>query len=122
MIARDQVKIYCAKVEEVHSADDYILLVNLGVDGLFKRVRVRLMGVDAPNAYKTSVDSEASVLREECRRLLSGRCSIEVVSEGKGGWIVKMFTHEPDTTRLCLNDILRARGYTYNSARKESGV
>jgi hypothetical protein len=111
----DTVKTYCAKVEEVHSADDYILLVNLGVDGLFKRVRVRLAGVDTPNAYKASADTEAGKVRDECKKILSNRCRIEVVSEGKGGWIVRMYTHETDTEVICINDLLCSRGYVYKA-------
>lgn len=122
MIARDQVRTYCAKVEEVHSADDYILMINLGVDGLFKRVRARLFGVDTPNAYRTTPGSEASALRDECKQLLGGRCVVEVISEGKGGWIVKMFTHEPDTTQICINEILRERGYVYTPIRREAAL
>lgn len=122
MILGDQVKTYCAKVEEVHSADDYILLVNLGVDGLFKRVRARLFGVDTPNAYRTAIGSEANLLRDECKRLLSGRCVVELVSEGKGGWIVKMFTHEQDTAQICLNEVLRERGYVYTPTKREAAL
>ena len=115
----NSVRFYSAKVEEVHSADDYIILANLGVDGLFKRVRARLFGVDTPNAYKLPADSTAGKLRDECRELLNGKCRVEVLAEGKGGWIVKMFTHEPDGDVLCINDILKARGYVYAN-RKET--
>lgn len=112
------VKTFCAKVEEVHSADDYILLVNLGVDGLFKRVRARLFGVDTPNAYKAAPDTEAGALRDECKVTLAGRCLIELISEGKGGWIVRMYTQESDTERVCINEVLRERGYVYTPTRR----
>jgi hypothetical protein len=109
----DKVKTYSAKVEEVHSADDYILLVNLGVDGLFKRVRARLAGVDAPNAYKAVADTEAGIVRDECKKILGGRCFVEVLSEGKGGWAVRMYTNEQGVTPVCINDVLISRGYIY---------
>lgn len=114
----DRVMTYGAKVEEVHSGDDYLLLVNLQVDGLYKLVRVRLFGVDTPNAYRASADTEAGKLRDEIRKILNGKCIIDLVTEGKGGWIVKMYTHEPDGARVCLNDMLRERGYVFTPSYK----
>lgn len=107
-------RIFSVKVEEVHSGDDFIFLIDLGVDGLFKKTRCRLHGVDAPNAYKAKADTEAGVVRDEVRKLVaSGRCSIELVSEGKGGWIVRLFVADIDGSVVCINDILRDRGYIY---------
>lgn len=108
-------RIYEARVEEVHSGDDFILLVNLGVDGLFKRTRVRLHGVDAPNAYKAGPDTEARKVRDEVRRTvgIGAKCLIELVTEGKGGWIVNMTVFDAGNHPVCLNTSLRERGYVY---------
>jgi len=111
---------YEAKIEEVHSGDDFILLVNLGIDGLFKRVRARLLGVDAPNAYKAGADTEAGRIREEIRRMLGGRCHIEIISEGKGGWIVRMHATTEGGERICVNDLLKDRGYVYTPVKQEA--
>lgn len=110
-------KIYEARVEEVHSGDDFILMVNLGVDGLFKKVRARLYGVDAPNAFKSSPTTEAGVVRDEVRKLVVGKCRIELVAEGKGGWIVRLFIQQ-GADMVCLNDILRSRGYVYTPPKQ----
>lgn len=108
-----------AKVEEVHSGDDFILLIDLGVDGLFKRTRCRLHGVDAPNAYKAKVDTEAGRVRDEVKRLVaSGRCLVELVSEGKGGWIVHMHVIDSNGELLDLNGTLRDRGYVYSPSQE----
>lgn len=107
-------RVFAVKVEEVHSGDDFVFLVDLGVDGLFKKTRCRLHGVDAPNAYKAKADTEAGVVRDEVRKVVaSGRCSVELVSEGKGGWIVKLYVADIDGETVCVNDMLRERGYIY---------
>jgi len=110
-------RLYEAKVEDVHSGDDFIVMVNLGVDGLFKRTRVRLHGVDAPNAYKAMSTTEAGKVRDEVKRLVRERCLIEVVSEGKGGWIVDMTIFDENSQPVHLNTLMRNRGYVYGSAK-----
>lgn len=110
-------RIYEAKVEEVHSGDDFIVMVNLGIGGLFLKTRVRLHGVDAPNAYKSRSDTEAGRVRDEAKQLVNGRCLIEVVSEGKGGWIVNMTIFDESNQPICLNTLMRDRGYVYPSAK-----
>lgn len=110
-------RIYEARPEEVHSADDFILLVNLGIDGLYKKTRVRLHGVDAPNAYKARADTEAGRVRDEVKELLSGKCLVEVISEGKGGWIAVVTIFNDLGQAQCLNTMLRERGYIYNATK-----
>lgn len=110
-------KIYEATVEEVHSGDDFIVMVNLGIDGLYKRTRVRLYGVDAPNAYKAKADSDAGRVRDEVKQLVGGKCLVEVVSEGKGGWIISMTVFGQDNQPMCLNTLLRERGYVYPTTK-----
>lgn len=105
---------YYVAVEEVHSGDDLIAMVELGVDKLFKRVRLRLQGVDTPNAFRAKTDTEAGLLRDEVRSMTTGKCRIEVVSEGKGGWLVVLFAEDPKTrTEVNVNDVLKARGFVY---------
>lgn len=109
-------RVFEARVEEVHSGDDFILLVNLGVDGLFKKTRARLHGVDAPNAYRASPASEAGKVRDEIRKRVGSRCLVELITEGKGGWIVNMTVFDNDNQPICLNKVLQERGYVYASA------
>ena len=108
-------KIYAVKVEEVHSGDDFMLLVDLGIDGLFKRTRCRLHGVDAPNAYKAKAETEAGNVRDEVKRLVAtGRCHVEVVAEGKGGWIVCLLVTDGTGNTTSINNLLRDMGYIYH--------
>lgn len=105
---------YSVKVEEVHSGDDLLLLVDLGVDGLYKKVRARLQGVDTPDGYKAGPDTEAGRIRDEVRRLTYTECMIALQSSGRGGWHVVLFFKDRETRAfLNLNDLLKARGYVY---------
>jgi endonuclease YncB( thermonuclease family) len=111
-----QESIYSARVEEVHSGDDLVLLVDLGVDGLFKRVRARLKGVDAPSAFKADHDSEACKVRDAVRAVTKNvQCSILLHSYGKGGWVVTLFAHTSHGSgnRLNVNRALIEQGYVY---------
>lgn len=114
-------RFYDAQVEEVHSGDDLVLMVNLGVDGLFKRVRARLHGVDTPNAFRAKTNTEAGEVRDEVRRLTLGACRIEIVVQGKGGWLVVLHA-EVNGGFVSVNDILKSRGYIYRGKdnQKES--
>jgi hypothetical protein len=112
-------RVYDARVEEVHSGDDFILLVELGVDNLFKKIRARLHGVDAPNAYRAGPDTEAGVVRDEVRAMCAqGKCRISVVSEGKGGWVVRLYVQSGEQD-ICVNDVLRDKGYIFASQKQE---
>ncbi len=111
---------YAVSVEEVHSGDDFILLVNLGIDGLYKKTRARLYGVDAPNAYKAKSDSEAGAIRDEVKRLvLNTQCSIDLVSEGKGGWIVTLYVVDPRKPEVNVNEYLKNKGFVFSTSPTE---
>jgi hypothetical protein len=109
-------------VEEVHSGDDLVVLVDLGVDGLFKRVRVRLFGVDTPNAYREKSDTEAGGVRDEVRRLTSsGACTVHVVSQARGGWVVILMVDSETGPPININEALIGRGYIYRGKVNHKG-
>ena len=104
---------YRVDVVEVHSGDDLVLMVDLGIDGLYKKVRARLQGVDTPDAYKTAANTEAGQVRKYVQKLtIRKRCFVHVHNMGVGGWKVDLFLGANDSTD-CLNDILKAKGYIY---------
>lgn len=108
-------RFFCT-IEEVHSGDDLILLVNLDIDGFYKRTRARLQGVDTPDAYKEKADTKAGSVRDQVRRLTSSRtCVIEVHAEGKGGWIVTLHVKDGNEW-INLNERLIEMGYVYRKA------
>lgn len=113
---------YEVAVEEVHSGDDLVLLVNLGVDGLYKRVRARLRGVDTPSAFKAAKGTEAGSIRDTLRSLVGkGKCSIQLHSQGKGGWLVTLLVSNKDGSGVMnVNELMIAKGYVYNGKSQEA--
>lgn len=109
---------YEVEVEEVHSGDDLVLLVNLGVDGLYKRVRARLKGVDTPSAFRVPKDTEAGEVRDCIRNLvLKNKCVIDLHSHGKGGWMVTLHVVKDDGP-LNVNSLLMDKGYVYQGKQE----
>lgn len=110
----DSSKFYDARVEEVHSGDDLVLLADLGIDGLYKRVRGRLFGVDTPNAHRASSDTEAYRVRDEVRQLTASCvCKIQLIAQGRGGWVIVLHVVRPDGTSVNVNEMLIGRGYIF---------
>lgn len=106
--------VYAVKVEEVHSGDDLILMVDLGIDNLFKRVRARLAGVDCPDAYRAAPDTDAGKVRDSVRDLTRGECRAQVHQQGgRGGWLVTLFYRATDSAFKNLNDQLISEGHVY---------
>ena len=110
---------YNARVWEVISGDDLILLVDLGVDDLHKRVRARLHGVDTPDAFRAASDTDAGIVRNDVRKLTRHKnCKIEVHAQQRGGWIVTLYVLESDSS-ICLNALLRERGYVFQPKQEK---
>lgn len=104
---------YEVEVEEVYSGDDLVLMVDLGVDGLHKRVRARLKGVDTPSAFKAPKDTEAGSVRDTIRSLVRrGKCAIQLHAEGRGGWLVTLFV-DNGGERLNVNQMMIDKGYVF---------
>ena len=106
---------YHCIVEEVHSGDDLVAMIELGHDALFKRSRVRLQGVDTPDAYKEKAASPAGTVREQVRRWVQAndkKCVIEKHAEGRGGWICTLWIRD-EGEWVNLNERLIEMGYVY---------
>lgn len=112
-----------ARVEEVHSGDDLVLLVDLGIDSLYKRIRARLHGVDTPDAYKAVQGTEAGKVRDTVREITNNKaCYVEVKSEGKGGWVVRLFVENDNEPMIDVNQSLIDSGYVFSkSGGRDSG-
>ncbi len=111
---------FLCDVIEVHSGDDLICLVDLGIDGLYKKTRVRLAGVDTPDAYQQSVDTPAGEVREKVRKLTAGRpCQIDVHNQSRGGWVVTLWIEETDSDKLTnLNEALIRVGFVFKGKKR----
>ena len=106
-------KTFEVTVEEVYSGDDLVLMVNLGVGGLYKKVRARLVGVDTPSAFQAPRNTEAGRVRDLVKSSVGrGKCSIELHSEGKGGWLVTLFVNT-NGHGMNINSMLAERGYVF---------
>lgn len=113
--------VYSVKVEEVHSGDDLILMVDLGIDNLFKRVRARLAGVDCPDAYRASPDTKAGKVRDSVREITRSDCRAHVHQQGgKGGWLVTLMYKGADNGYINLNEQLIDEGHVYTAHKREA--
>lgn len=104
---------YACEVREVFSGDDLIALVDLGVENLWKRQRIRLAGVDTPPAINATGSTEAGQLRSYVRMLTRGRKGrLSLVSRNANSWVVTLVVETPEGP-VNVNDILIARGYEF---------
>ena len=98
---------------EVHSGDDMLVMADLGFDGLHKKVRIRLYGVDTPDAFKASGDTEAGKVRSEVRSMVLGKeCYIDVHKTSLRYWIVTLHSII-DGQDVGVNQFLVDRGYIF---------
>lgn len=101
------------EVLEVHSGDDLLVLVDLGVDNLFKRIRIRLKGVDTPDAFRSRKDTVAGKVRDEISRIVNKqKCIVVLHRETKGGWVVTLYLADAFPS-YSINDLLINEGYVF---------
>jgi hypothetical protein len=104
---------YPCEVKEVFSGDDLIAMVDLGVENLWLKQRVRLSGVDTPNAIKESAHSEAGQLRAYVRALTRGRKGrITVVNRSANSWVAILKVDTPEG-EVNVNEYLMEKGYKF---------
>lgn len=112
----DKTEQYPCEVREVFSGDDLVVFVDLGVEGLWKRQRIRLAGVDTPNAVGAPEDTEAGKVRKEVRLLARGRRGVlTVVSRNMNSWVCTLVVEASQVKEgaVCVNDWLIAKGYVF---------
>ena len=108
-----QKTVFDAEVKGVFSGDDLTMFIDLGVNGLFKQQRVRLEGVDTPNAVRQSHDSEAGQVRSFVRSATQGKTvQLTVTRFGEKSW-VGIITIPQEDGDLNLNEALIAKGYKF---------
>jgi len=106
-------RILTGEVQAVFSGDDLIILIDLGVDDLWKKKRVRLHGVDTPNAVNQAPDTEAGKLRAYVREMVRGaKVHITPVSSNASS-VVAIIEVERNGELFNLNDDLIAKGYKF---------
>ncbi len=109
----EQTKSFAVRVSDVFSGDDLMVMVDLGIEDLWKRKRIRLQGVDTPNAVHAADDTEAGRIRRAVRGIAGNRTgTINVHSRGSGSWIVELIVNTPDGP-LNLNEYLINQGFKF---------
>lgn len=104
---------YRGKVEDVYSGDDILMMIDLGVDDLHKKKRVRLVGVDTPCAIRESDDSPAGKVRALVKDITRNReCTLVVSQKIGNSWVGTLIIHARDTD-INLNELLIARGFQF---------
>lgn len=105
---------YIAEICDVFSGDDLSVMIDLGIEGLHKRQRVRLHGVDTPNAIGMSPSTEAGKVRAYVRKVCYGkRLVVTVISRNVSSWVCRVDVLGGGES-LNLNDDLISKGYKFN--------
>jgi endonuclease YncB( thermonuclease family) len=108
---------YSGKVVDVFSGDDICVMVDLRVEGLYKRQRVRLFGVDTPSAINAGPDSKAGEIRSYVRQITRDRpVTVTIKSRVGSSWVAVVVVNTRDGL-LNLNDDLAAKGYEFTSKK-----
>lgn len=111
---------YEGEVVEVFSGDDMIVMIDLGVEGLHKKQRVRLFGVDAPNAMNAGPGTDAGRVRSHVKNLCKNRkIHLEIVSRSIKSWVAKVSIQGGEVP-YDLNADLVAQGYEYKREKQNA--
>ena len=106
--------VFKAEAIDIFSGDDLTVMVDLGVEGLYKKQRIRLAGVDTPNAVGVGPETEAGRLRTHVRNIVRRKeLTIYVKTRGANVWAATVEVDNGDGTVTNLNDDLIAQGYSY---------
>jgi hypothetical protein len=117
MSATAQQTEYACEVKEVFSGDDLVVMVDLGVENLFRKQRVRLSGVDTPNAVGAGETTAAGIIRREIRMLaIRKKAKLTIVSRNTNSWVVVLIVETPEGP-VNVNERLIAQGYEYKAKR-----
>lgn len=104
---------FSCEVREVFSGDDLIVYIDLGVENLLKRQRVRLSGVDTPPAISARGETEAGQIRTYVRMLTRGKkARLVVIARNANSWVCQLFVTAPEG-EVSINELLIAKGYKF---------
>lgn len=110
---------FVGEVVEILSGDDLIVMVDLGVENLHRKTRVRLLGVDTPNALDTSQGDHAAEIRREVQTMVRGKkVRLEVSARNNSSWVAEVYVKQSGQD-LHLNALLRERGYVFKRGAKQ---
>jgi endonuclease YncB( thermonuclease family) len=94
-------------------------MVDLGVEDLFKRVRVRLAGVDTPPYQGRAAEGAAGEVRRWVRDMTRGKDILLLVhSRLSNSWVCTVIVDHSGDNPIDLNAELVAKGYVYSKGNK----
>ena len=115
----NDVEVYDGTVLEVYSGDDIIAMLDLKVEGLHKKMRLRLSGVDTPNGIGAAADSKAGLIRSDIRRICQNKqIRVTVVAKQGTKWVATVEVHR-DGGLFNINEYLINQGYKFKRERTE---
>lgn len=119
MLAKSIFKV--ESVKNIYSADDLILMLDLGHDGLYRLTRCRLVGVDAPSTFNSKNEEAVNLKNFVSKALnLSSESFIEVSSYLTNSWLVVLYTKDPKTQAfVSLNQVLINNGYVFKREKNK---
>ena len=105
---------YSCEVKDVFSGDDLVVFVNLQTEDLWLKKRIRLYGVDTPNAVSAADDTEAGKIRRMVKQLVRGKPGrLTVISKSMTSWVCNLLVETP-SGMLDVNAHLRGLGYVFD--------
>lgn len=113
---------YKAHILDVISGDDMIAMIDLGIDGLFVRKRIRLYGVDTPNTTTHDIKTiaRAEEIRDKVKERIKDKvCIVEIHRQGRGGWVVTLKSMLEPGVYDNINDWLMKEGHVFDGPREE---
>lgn len=104
-----------AKFWSISSADDMIILHPLVHSEFYKKIRLRLAGVDAPNYVEDPLSYEAHSLYNEVLNKLnnSQRIKVHLHKKVNKSYVGELF-YMYDNEYISLNQELIGQGYVFN--------
>lgn len=110
---------FACEVRDVFSGDDLVVFIDLGVENLWKRQRIRLHGVDTPNAVNAAEDTEAGKVRKLVRQTARGRRGVfTLVSKNLNSWVgvLVVESQSAESGVVDVNRMLIDQGYVFKRA------
>lgn len=106
-------EVYEGTVLDVFSGDDLTVMIDLRVDDLHKKRRIRLHGVDTPNGTGAAASSEAGKLRAHVRQLCHRRrVRLTIMSKGMASWVAIVEVLGSDAPHNINQDLIN-QGYAF---------
>lgn len=109
---------YEGDVLEVFSGDDLIVMMDLRVESLFKRMRIRLHGVDTPNGFNSASDTDAGKLRQYVRGLCRDKkVKVTPITKRDTYWVATLEVVDGDLLHNVNKDLI-AQGYEFKREKR----